>query len=233
MPKKNLPDLDYHTIETLADEWGCQVSRVEQYIKSGKLKAHIISKAWRIDLCYIEKDENTWHAIPDKTITTKRGDFLEISKRSAEDLIAEGESDNIIFEGFNSDYVTFSPDYYDEILIRKADIVIRNESIFEFSSKIPEASERKNKQVRESELINCIGLSFKKVKSSSKGKPSADSVWKQLIIDDHDCIHEIAFCKTSNEEAIFWKSKRVDQKLLYSSFKNIVSDYNTGKKTLP
>lgn len=228
---KKLPNLQYHTVGTLAEEWSCHPERVEQYIKTGKLKIHIVSKGWTLQLCYIEKDENTWHAILKDYYKTKRGDFLEVSKRTAQDLIDDGLDDAPVFEGLDSEYVAISSQHHDEVVIRKSDIVIKLEDAATFHRTTEESANKENKKTREREIIKCIGQSFLKVKEKSKSKPSAENVWKQLKKDDHSCIQEINFCDQAKENVIFWKSQKgIQQKMLYGRFKNVVSEFNTGKK---
>lgn len=228
---KKLPSLQYHTIDTLAEDWSCHSARVEQYIRAGELKAHVISKGWILQLCYIDRDENTWHPIFKDYHKTKRGDFLEISKRTAQDLIDDGLDESPVFEGFNSEYITVSSQHHDEIIIRKSDIVIKHESVAAFTKGDDKCDNKGDKKSREREIIQCIGQSFLKVKEKSKSKPSAACVWKQIELDDYSCIQEIGFCDEAKEEAIFWKSsKGIQQKMLYGRFKNVVSEFNTGKR---
>ncbi len=96
-----------------------------------------------------------------------------------------------------------------------------------------EASELQIKSKRQNELHNIIGNIWNSLNNIGNGKPSASEVFKKLqkTKDDHPCIQEIT--DNHGEMIIYWVSYLGnEQQMAYGAFCNVVSDYNTGKKSV-
>jgi len=98
---------------------------------------------------------------------------------------------------------------------------------------------KKERRTRVNEIHICIGTVIASLKNTTNPKPSANSVWSELKKQWHkgefsDLITKIEYYEQKKDDAIFWTSSGgTDQTMLISTFKNIVSDFHTKKKTLP
>lgn len=94
-----------------------------------------------------------------------------------------------------------------------------------------------NKKItRKSEIHECIGIVVRDLKIKNSRNPSGAEAWKEFKKrgDDFDCVTSIEFDKKEDEDVISWISVRAQpQKMRKSTFLNVVSQFNSGKKPLP
>jgi|GEM_PF-4123490 len=241
--KVKLPEPKFYTLSTLAEKLGCSIETVINYLKTGQLSASVESNNWPIEKGFIEVDENGWFKIPDTCKKSKRETFTLI-ENEVKALLQNGYIENPDFVSEEGKYVCVSTRYDDTNIIIKTEDLIFLERDIEKLISLREIESLKeeiapSKQTRKSEIHECIGKAIKSLIRVSNQKPSAEDVWKYIYknkdkSDDFTCITEIAICTKTKEKAILWTSQRgFSQSLSFSSFSNIVSDFNTGKKELP
>lgn len=100
-----------------------------------------------------------------------------------------------------------------------------------------EKIEQKSKhKKRNHELHNCIGFVVNDLRVANDGiNPSGAAAWSALKKrqKEFDCIKSIEKDEKSNDDVIRWISVNgTNQTMKKSRFLNVVSDYNSGKKTL-
>lgn len=239
MKAEKLPEPDFYTVGSLAEKWGCGKDYILNLALTGQLQLSVESHGWWLEMGSIEEHEEMgWFTIPDD-FRLSNGELLRLSLRDQKEIVRNGAANDPSFKNDDFDYMRISSHHHleEEIVINASDLVITKENAEEVAKSkaanlalVSEAAIPKLKRVNQlHELVGQIISDFKK----SDKQPNAANLWKHIKDnqDEYEIIQKIEICQDKKEEAIFWISTYgSEQKMLKSTFANLVSAYNSRKK---
>jgi hypothetical protein len=235
MSKQSLPQLEYHTTETLAEEWGCTPSRIEQYIKKGTLRVCVECGYWEIRT---ERRDADGCPVDIHHIKPIRGELLFLDVRTAREVIQNGQAEDPIFENYECDYMQASSRYDGEdICIKKTDLLIPRSVADDFVRSESIVAAKKNKKDGVREIYECIGKAILLLNKKGIAKPSAEEVWNKIKLcsqqDGFECITDVVEAEDNKPPHISWvNDKGAIHDMKYGRFSNVVSEFHTKKRII-
>lgn len=241
MKAKKLPEPIFYTVGGLAEKWGCGKEYILNLALTGQLQMSVESRGWWLEMGSIEEDEETgWFTIPDD-FKLSNGELLRLSIRDQKEIISKGAVSDPSFKNDDFDYMRISSHHHPEegIVIDAGDLVIDKSEIDIIdrsdNPKVLELTEDDlPTQKRTNELHELIGKIILDIKQADE-RPTAGKLWKHIKDhqDQYEIIQRVEICNETKEEAIFWiSSYGAEQRMIKSTFGNIVSAFNRGKKSL-
>lgn len=255
MPKV-LPELPYFTLGELAKAWGCGEEDILHRGIAGQVKICALSAGWELQEGYYLDDAPEGLPVPVKERWSNM-ETLPLTRPSLRKILSSGEvaDPEFIFEEDGTQNQGEDGEQFDrflssvvisnnmekvrsKIVVRKGDLVIRREDVE--TSKESTFAQNKieetidclaypTKQKRRNELRDLIGKIIIELGFKDKKVPSHE-VWNHIRKqqEKYECIRGV------DDSEIAWISYRgFEQTMKRETFNNIISEYNTGKRSYP
>lgn len=127
MKNMKLPDLEYHTVDTLSNELDCHPSHILLHAEQGKIKALVKNKGWKIEYGKMEKHDMCGHLPVMKDIAHLPDTRLTLRPWTVEEIRCNGSTNSPEFEYQGYDYARiFYEDEGRKIGIGVNDIIFDN-----------------------------------------------------------------------------------------------------------